>query len=56
MYAKRVPYSATMKGIREGHIPVYLIDGKVMIEADEADEYHEKKKDARLRPLQDLFA
>jgi hypothetical protein len=59
MYSSRNPYSSTQKGIREGQIPVYLIDGQVMIESDEADGYHAKKKAARLAklvPHQKLFA
>jgi hypothetical protein len=56
MYHSKTPYSSTQKGIKEGHIPIYLIDGELLIESDEADEYHRKRKEARLRPFQDLFA
>jgi hypothetical protein len=56
MYHSKEPYNATTKGIKEKHIPVYLVDGKVMIESDEADEYHARRKAVRLAPYRNLFA
>jgi hypothetical protein len=55
-YLRKRPYSAVNKGAKEGGFPVYLIEGKVMVESDEADEYFEKKEAAKVAQLQDLFA
>lgn len=55
-YLRKRPYSAVNKGAKEGGFPVYLVDGRVMIDSDEADEYFEKKDTAKVALLQDLFA
>jgi predicted site-specific integrase-resolvase len=58
MYSKRVTYSAIARDIREGKIECHMIDGKILIDEDEADEYCTKKREAKVAALKsaDLFA
>lgn len=57
MYSKRVSYGAIARGIRDGKITCHLIDGKILIDDEEADEYFAKKREAKLAALGiDLFA
>jgi hypothetical protein len=54
---RKSSYAGLANGIRGGHIPCYLIEGKVFIDDEEADEYFRNKKKIRLVELYgpDLF-
>jgi len=56
MYEKRINYAQIAIGVREGKIACHLEDGKILIDFEEADEYFRKKKAAKLRQFQNLFA
>lgn len=58
MYSRRVTYSSIKRGIREGKIACHLENGKILIDAEEADVYFAARQAAKLEALQkiDLFA